>query len=392
MNWYNPHLFKPSNHTVIWHLAMALIHDLDIDRTPGFCEKVLLMAASNAHGVPQPAKTISNDERRAVIGTFYLTSQIFTSFRKIEMNWTPWLTTCVEELTQAQEYESDRVLVQLVHSQHIMQEVMSTQYEHAPVQFYAKSFLSDLQNIGPASGDGSVATVLQLQHAITRTAIWERSFADLAINPTKEIDLRPRLDGMWRCMEAAKGFTDIYLKLPVEDYLVVPFGIFAQFAYVFTAITRACSIEMDGWDVKALREFIDFSTLMEEASQRYDVVSQARVDGMVLSNDSFTKWSAKTKWAKSFYDTKFLPTSSRSAGASQSGPAVRSARNTTASQQNCRIHTTQDSRSHMAFPTPLEAPVDHLPSSFTAFDDVFANTFNESLQFGDDLNMIFEDL
>jgi hypothetical protein len=240
MNWYNPHVFEPSNHTVIWHLAMALVHDLDIDRTPGFCEKVLLMAASNAHGVPQPAKTISNDERRAVVGTFYLTSQVFTSFRKIEMNWTPWLTTCVKELTQVREYESDLVLVQLVQSQHIMQEVMSTQYEHAPVQFYANSFLSDLQNIGPASGDGSVVTVLQLQHAITRTAIWERSFADLTINPTKEIVLRPRLDGMWRCMEAAKGFTDIYLKLPVEDYLLVPFGIFAQFAYVFTAITRAC--------------------------------------------------------------------------------------------------------------------------------------------------------
>jgi hypothetical protein len=149
---------------------------------------------------------------------------------------------------------------------------------------------------------------------------------------------------------------------------------------------------MDGWDVKALREFIDFSTLMEEASQRYDAVSQVRVDGMVLSNDSFTKWSAKTKWAKSFYDTKFLRTSSRSAGVSQSGPAVRSAKNTTASQQNCRIYPTQDSRSHMALPTPLEAPVDHLPSSFTAFDDVFANTFNEPLQLGDDLNMMFEDL
>jgi hypothetical protein len=108
---------------------MALVHDLDIDRTPGFCEKVLLMAASNAHGVPQPAKTISNDERRAVVGTFYLTSQVFTSFRKIEMNWTPWLTTCVKELTQVREYESDLVLVQLVQSQHIMQEVMSTQYE-----------------------------------------------------------------------------------------------------------------------------------------------------------------------------------------------------------------------------------------------------------------------
>jgi hypothetical protein len=335
---------------------------------------------------------VSNDERRAVLGTFYLTSQIFTSFRKIEMNWTPWLTTCVDKLTQAQEYESDGLAVRLAQSQRIMQEVMGTQYEHAPVQFYAKSFLSDLESLGPASGEGSVATVLRLQHAITRTAIWERSFADLATNPMTETHLRPRLDGMWRCMEAAKSFTDIYLELPVEDYLVVPFGIFAQFAYVFTVITRACSIEMDGWDVVALREFIDFSTLMEEASQRYDAVSQAHVDGMVLSNDAFAKWSAKTKWAKSFYDTKFLTASSRSTDTNQSSPAVGSARNTTANQQGCRIHPTQDPRSHLAFPSPSEAPMDPLPSSFAAFDHVFGNSFNEPLQFRDDLNMIFEDL
>jgi hypothetical protein len=42
MTWHNPHLSTPSNHTVVWHLAMSLIHDLDIDRAPGFCEKASL--------------------------------------------------------------------------------------------------------------------------------------------------------------------------------------------------------------------------------------------------------------------------------------------------------------------------------------------------------------
>jgi hypothetical protein len=392
MNWYNPHLYTPPNHTVLFHLAIALTHDLEIDRMPGLCEKVAVMAASKACGVPQPAKTITNDERRAVLGTFYLTSQIFTSFRKIEMNWTPWLTTCVDELTRAQEYKSDILLVQLAQSQRIMQEVMGTQYEHAPVQFYAKSFLSDLEDLGPVTGVGSVATVLRLQHAITCTAIWERSFADLATNPTKETDLRPRLDGMWRCMEAAKGFTDIYLELLVEDYLVVPFGIFAQFAYIFTALTRASSIEMDGWDVKALREFIDFSTLMEEASKRYDAVSQVRIDGLVLSNDAFAKWSAKTKWAKSFYDTKFLTAASSTLCATRSRTANSRTRDTRIDQESCHIHSTQNSGFRMPFPTPLEAPMDPSLSSFTAFDDLFGTSFSDPLQFTDDLDMRFEDL
>jgi hypothetical protein len=392
LNWYNPHLFTPPNHTVLLHLAMALTHDLDIDRVPGFCEKVALMAATKAHGVFQPAKTITNDERRAVIGTYYLTSQIFTSFRKIEMHWTPWLDTCVDELSRAQEYESDTVLVQLAQSQRIMQEVMGTQYEHAPVQFYAKSFLSDLENLGPAAGVGSVVIVSRLQHAITRTAIWERSFADLATNPTKETDLRPRLDGMWRCIEAAKDFTDIYLGLPVEDYLVVPFGIFAQFAYIFTALTRASSIEMPGWDIKALREFFDFSTLLEEASQRYDAVSQVRIDGLELNNEAFAKWSAKTKWAKSFYDTKFLNAASSSMCTTQSRTANSSTRDVRANQESCHIRPTQNSGSRIPFSTPLEASMDPSLGSFTPFDDLFGTNFNDPLQFTDDLDLRFEDL
>jgi hypothetical protein len=391
LNWYNPHLFTPPNHTVLLHLAMALTHDLDIDRVPGTCEKVALMAATKAHGVPQPVKRISSDERRAVVGTFYLTSQIFTSFRKVEMNWTPWLTACVDELARAQEYGSDTVLVQLAQSQRIMQEVMNTQYEHAPVQFYAKSFLSDLENLGPAAGAGSVATVSRLQHAVTRTAIWERSFVDLTTKSAKETDLRSRLDGMWRCMEAAKGFTSIYLGLPVEDYLVVPFGIFAQFAYIFTALTRASSIEQNGWDVHCLREFIDFSTLMEEASQRYDAVSQVCIDGLALSNEAFAKWSAKTKWAKSFYDTKFLTAASSPTCATQSRTVNGITRDMEANQESCHIRPTQDSGSRMPFPTSLEASMDPSLGSFRAFDDLFGTSFDGPLRFTDDLDLRFED-
>lgn len=93
LNWYNPHRFEPPSHTVLLHLTMALTQELDIDRAPGFCEKAaLIAAASQAHGVLQPTKIVTNDERRAVLGTFYLASQIFTSSRKTDSSaWTPWL-------------------------------------------------------------------------------------------------------------------------------------------------------------------------------------------------------------------------------------------------------------------------------------------------------------
>ncbi|KAL1798757.1 hypothetical protein ACET3X_002794 [Alternaria dauci] len=377
-NWYNPHLFAPPSHNVLLHLTMALTHDLDIDRAPGFCEKVTLMAASQAHGVPQPAKVVTNDERRAVLGTFYLTSQIFTSFRKIDtLHWSPWLTKCADALTQAEEYESDLLLVQLTRSQRIMQEAMGTEYDHAPVSFYAKSFLSDLDNIGLASVHGTSAIVLRLQQACARTAIWERSFGNLATHTVKETDLRQRLDGMWHCMDAAKKYTDIYLELLVEDYPLVPFGVFAQFAYIFVVLVRASLIEMDGWDVKALRSFIDFSSLLEKASQRYDAVSQSRLDGLFLRNEAFAKWSAKTKWAKSFYDTKFLPVDPNAPSNNQT-PLGRTT-----------VDANKAQELHGALPTPLE------PSSSTdtfAFGDSMWASFDDPAAFLGDIDFALADV
>ena len=379
-NWYNPHLFAPPSHTVLLHLTMALTHDLEIDRAPGFCEKVALMAASQAHGVPQPAKVVTNDERRAVLGTFYLTSQILTSFRKIDtLHWSPWLTKCAEALTQAKEYESDLLLVQLAQSQRIMQEAMGTECDHAPVSFYAKSFLSDLDNIELASANGMLAIVLRLQQACTRTAVWERSFGNLASHTVKETDLRQRLDGMWHCMDAAKRYTDIYLELPVEHYPLVPFGVFAQFAYIFVVLVRASLIEVDGWDVKALRSFIDFSSLLEKASQRYDAVSTSRPDGLVLNNEAFAKWSAKTKWAKSFYDTKFLPVDPNAPTVNQPPPGC----------TTIEADETQESR--RALPTPLQVPAEFSTDTFAFGDSMWDSLDNPAIFLGD-IDSAFADI
>jgi hypothetical protein len=282
-------------------------------------------------------------------------------------------------LTQAKEYESDLLLVQLAQSQRIMQEAMGTECDHAPVSFYAKSFLSDLDNIELASANGMLAIVLRLQQACTRTAVWERSFGNLASHTVKETDLRQRLDGMWHCMDAAKRYTDIYLELPVEHYPLVPFGVFAQFAYIFVVLVRASLIEMDGWDVKALRSFIDFSSLLEKASQRYDAVSTSRPDGLVLNNEAFAKWSAKTKWAKSFYDTKFLPVDPNAPTVNQPPPGC----------TTIEADETQESR--RALPTPLQVPAEFSTDTFAFGDSMWDSLDNPAIFLGD-IDSAFADI
>jgi hypothetical protein len=105
-------------------------------------------------------------------------------------------------------------------------------------------------------------------------------------------------------MEAVKNYVDIYMGLPVEDYLVAPFTVFAQFAYTFVVIVRALSLALDGWDVKALDRFIDLSDIAENASQRYEAVSRTTPNGISLNNNAFSDWGLKLRLAKSFHDTR----------------------------------------------------------------------------------------
>jgi hypothetical protein len=109
-------------------------------------------------------------------------------------------------------------------------------------------------------------------------------------------------------MEAVKIYLDKYFSVPVKDYPIVPFGVFAQFAYAFVVILRAFTIQLEGWNASALGDFIDFPAIMDSASQRYDAVSRVRIDGQELKTEAFSKLATKIRWVKALHDTRLRST------------------------------------------------------------------------------------
>jgi hypothetical protein len=367
-NWYNPHLYFPKNSANLLHLAIALTTDLGIDRGPGNCEKAQMETAMRAYGVAQPAKTLTNDERRAVLGTFYLTSLIFTSFRKVDvLRWTPWLKECANTLSEAQEYESDSSLLQLVHMQRVMQEAMAIESNRAPCQLYANSFLKDLDLLSSQTAESTLAPVIRLQDACTRIAIWQRSFTGLASDVYDSDSLRQRLDGMWKCMEAVKVYIDLYMTIPVDQYLKLPFRVFAQFAYAFVVTIRALCVDMDGWDAQSLHGLIDFSTIIEEVSRRYEAVSLASVDGLSCKNEAFSKLGGKLRWAKTFHDARLASV------ASDIGPGQ------TVDQTSGDVQIPIGAGPTRDLLTAADISIDPLLESFEGFED-FWNVFSDPSQ------------
>lgn len=182
-------------------------------------------------GASNMPKIVANDERRALLGTYYLATMLATCFKKLDSpRWTPWMQECLSALEQGAEYESDAILVQMVRTQRIMDEALTIDQPEAPSRLYARSLQADLERLDmPTTAEKThMGSFLKQQRAVARLAIWEHSFADLGDVPDASSNLRPRLEGMWACVEAIRDYMDLHFAIPVGVYLTESFAVYGK--------------------------------------------------------------------------------------------------------------------------------------------------------------------
>ncbi|KAH7076706.1 hypothetical protein BKA63DRAFT_510576 [Paraphoma chrysanthemicola] len=372
MNWFNPHVYLPQSSTNLLHLAMALVTDLGIDRASSTCEKTRLDAAAKPYVGIQSSNIVSNDERRALLGTFHVTSTITTSFRKPDrMIWTSWMTDCSDMLITDRDLESDISLVQLVGMQRIVQETISTGNNSAPCTFYGQSCLAELNALGLTPEQGGKTLVARLQFLYAQVAVWQRSFIGIDTDRVDGTDLRLRLNGMWQCMEAAKAFFSAYLEIPIAEYPIVPFGMFAQFAYVFVVIARALSVVVCGWDLEAVQEYVQFSSVMKSAITRFENVAHSEIDGVRQKRGAFAYWATRIQIANDFY-VRHIPARS---SARQSNPTH------TGNDEPSRSNDPNQAQHSQGLMNTLVDPTLPVLLDYAAFWDEFSDSLQTSVDF-----------
>lgn len=383
---------------------MSLTADLNIDRSPDSCEKFRL--AHHGTGKVPALPPFTNDERRAFLGTYYLTSMMSTSFKKLSaLKWSPWMTDCAATLEKEAEFQSDGFLVAMVRTQHIMEDVMNIESFDAPVRFLANSFQADLDSIAMPALSGRPKSLLQQQKASVHIAIWTHALTGISDNKSKQqsSELRQRLDALWRCVESVRAYFELYLALPPQDFLILPFQVFGQSVQASVTLLRLATLEHDGWDLAALREELNYSTIVGEITRKFELVETLPVEGIAIRNDAFTKWGAKTRWMKSLYDSRYPPDNETSPAApidvSEGGRRWPDG----VPQQNTQNNDPQNSATLpglapgaaaqlgvMANPAPQYPTPDDWTTSmtnpqtvFTYFDDVFWNSVNfDNFDFG----------
>lgn len=306
--WYHPHLFQAQQITNLMHLAIAMSIDLGLNRPPQNCGDFKQTSNRAVHGVScTDQKIASLEEHRILAGCFYLTSMIATSFKKIDaVPWTSYLENALGVLEQRAEYETDAFLVQMTRVQHLMEELTSNESPSAPVQMYIKTFKFDLERLQENSRcDDQDHILLRMQHLISEVMIWELCLIDVQEKQTTP--LRSHLDGLYSLVKAIRAFVDEYFTLPNTSYLTVPFSYYAQFAHAFIVLIKLASLDIEGWDMKAINDELNFTEFLDRCAARFEDAQLATPDGMKINNDSFNKWGARVRWMKSMFESKFLP-------------------------------------------------------------------------------------
>ena len=307
IGWYHPHIFHSQQANNLLHLAMSMCIDMGIDRPPQQCGDFKSSTVKAVHGPNVNMKLATLDEHRALAGTYYLTSMLSSSFKKIEaMTYSKYLDDALSILERANEHESDLFLVQMVRLQHLIDDTCRTETPQAPMQMYVKTFKVDLERLranDPCKDTNNVS--LRLQYLIAEIIVWELSLNDLQDN--KATPLRSHLDHLYYCVKAIRTFIDVYFTIPTSAYLTIPFSTFGQFAHAFITLVKLASLEVDGWDMKDLHEQLHFSKVIDEAADRYDGSTKSSPDGLRVNNDGFGKWAHRMRWMKQVYESKFIP-------------------------------------------------------------------------------------
>ncbi|KAK0284183.1 hypothetical protein LTR35_005898 [Friedmanniomyces endolithicus] len=305
--WYHIHVFWGQQVTNLLHLAIAMTIDLGIDRVPGSCQSDFKTATTKAvQGSSLMPKAATLEEHRVLAGVFYLTSMLASSFKKIDaLSYTRYLEDCLITLEQTKDHDSDLLLVQIVRLQHLAEDTHTTETPTAPMQMYIKAFDADLTKLTDSNPCKEDNKLLKMQYLTAEILVWELSLNDLQENKT--VPLRSHLDDLYRCIDAIKRFIDVYFSIPIDDYLLVPFSVFGQFAHAFIVQTKLASLEVDGWDLKTLHESLNFLNVIDEAAARFEAVAKGSPDGLQIKNEVFHKWAHRLRWMKQVYEAKFSP-------------------------------------------------------------------------------------
>lgn len=253
IGWYQYHCLMHAQLNNLIHLAASLVSDLGLNRDPKVQERISVMVL-----YPDDPKPRTNEERRALLGLWYMASTISVAFGKLEsIRYSPYIQQCLNELQESKEYETDGILVYMVQLQHLMEKIAQVNSKtespesvggitRAPVAAYMSTFQSELDKIcGTLNKSQKNNKYLMVYVHSAKMRLCEPPVIDASLLAKFYKDLTAlddntpsALDLFYRVSSGVREWFDHWFTVPVSAYFYLPVSIICQIVYAVTMLAR----------------------------------------------------------------------------------------------------------------------------------------------------------
>ncbi|KAL8907092.1 MAG: hypothetical protein Q9171_005997 [Xanthocarpia ochracea] len=266
------HLDKPIL-TSLAQFAIAILYDLGLDK-PNASDSGLLLEY-DLKGLPRPSQTMSPtpQERRALLGCFYLSSVPSFARKGQSLAWTAYCTECLVVIEQQKEYASDELLTRLVRSRLIAERVVDIPWPsmvddghltRPSAKLYLKSLQAQLRTLKSSTFN---------EGADQKLSIHEVGFSQAQDEFTGPFNLR--FECLSGCLQAIKSWIDVFLTIPPIEYVGFSASIYAMMARCLIDLWRLSTCEYAEWDHSLVRESLDVSSVIEQTQRNFSMVKDS---------------------------------------------------------------------------------------------------------------------
>ncbi|KAI6367493.1 hypothetical protein MCOR25_004910 [Pyricularia grisea] len=349
--WGDYRFYMESKATPLLQMAIGMVVDLGLNKPPLSINNLapfsLLNEALRRHPHLRGKAAHSNDDMRALLGCFYVTSQITTLFRREHhLPYTEFVDKCVTDLARADEYVTDRMLVAMVKMQCLVRRAHAIMAgaspepgANPPYTTAAAMALTAIRRelYEPTSSYGAMderSKHLLKMHchaslvAVHEPVIYARSPAptvtavDLA-----SADSNPpggkRTDALWHCLRALGDFIKLYIAMPHDQAGTMAIFPASNLAFTFVTTTRLLFMDDPDWDAAEARRHFDFPSVAQRVIEKYVAADAYETGGANDAsgpgavpykrrfhddgNSLMVTYVQKTRWLMQWYLAKTTP-------------------------------------------------------------------------------------
>ncbi|KAI0378161.1 hypothetical protein F5Y04DRAFT_262545 [Hypomontagnella monticulosa] len=304
------HYFSGKPYIVAYiNMASTIITDLRLDKPAqdNYYRELHCFKPSYPYPKIQLSTHRSNEERRATLACFILCSGISNFLRTQTMRWTAHMEDSLQQLATNPDCLNDEVLVALVKTYRIQEDVAQITWRtaepsanltslKAPPAIYVRALRASVEavrrEIPPALVDNKVirSHLYAAELSIADMGLWNIN-PWVTSNPARPptvggsgsgIDLG-KLDAYYASLQASKASLENYLSFTIAEYACISFSLTLHFGRAAQTIYRLLLVDDPDWDRNIVKSSVDLMSIMERTADNYMRVPQ--VCGIETSDD-----------------------------------------------------------------------------------------------------------